>query len=111
MEVLLVIIILAAVFFPMLQMLSSGLLVSSEVKGTNKAIILAQKKIEEIRNSAFSAISSEAKAIISEDPAYQRQVIVATPSTNLKNVKVIVSWSPGEGSETCITIETYVSNF
>jgi len=110
-EVLLVIIILAAVFFPLLQMFSSGLLVSDEVRGTNTAIILAQQKMEEIRNTAFFSISSETKTIISSFPAYSRQVNVSVPQNNLKDVQVIVFWHPGEGSETSVSIETFISNF
>ena len=111
MEVLLVIILLAAAFIPLLQVFSSGLLVSNEIKGSNTAIILAQQKLGEIKNTSFSAISSEAKAVISAYPAYQRQVIVNTPSTNLKDIMIIVYWKPGEGSETSVSVETFISNF
>jgi len=110
-EVMLVLIILVAVFFPLLQMLSSGLLVSTEVKDTNTAIILAQQKLEEIRNSAFNSISQEAKTIISSYPAYSREVRVSTPYSNLTDVQVIVYWYPAEGTETSVSIETLISNF
>jgi len=111
MEVLLVIILLVAAFIPLLQVFSSGLLVSNEVKGSNTAVILAQQKLGEIKNISFSAITNEAKAVISTYPAYQRQVIVTTPSTNLKDIMIIVYWKPGEGHETSVSIETFISNF
>lgn len=104
-------ILIAAALLPLLQMFSSGLLVSSEVKGSNTAIILAQKKLEEIKSSSFSTITNEAKATISEYPAYKREVVVTLPSSNLKRVKVIVYWSPGEGSELNVYVETFISNF
>jgi prepilin-type N-terminal cleavage/methylation domain-containing protein len=110
-EVLLVIVLLVAVFFPLLQMLSSGLLVSNEVKGTNTAVILAQQKIESLKNTAFDSIASESKATIESYPAYSRRVLVSSPQTNLKDVKVIVYWRPDTGSETSVSVETFISNF
>jgi prepilin-type N-terminal cleavage/methylation domain-containing protein len=110
-EVMLVIIVLVAVFFPLLEMLSSGLLVSDEVKGTNTAVILAQQKIESIKNSAFASISAETKTTVSSYPAYSREVRISTPQTNLKDIQVIVYWRPGTGSQTSVSIETFISNF
>jgi type II secretion system protein I len=110
-EVLLVLIILTAVLVPLLQVLSSGLLASDEVKNTNTAAILAQKKLEELRDTSFTSISSEAKTTIASYPAYSRQVIVSTPQTDLKDIQVIVFWRPGTGVETSVSIETLISNF
>jgi prepilin-type N-terminal cleavage/methylation domain-containing protein len=110
-EVLLVIVVLVAVFFPLLQMLSSGLLVSEEVKGTNTAVILAQQKMESIKDTAFASITVESKATVSSYPAYKREVRVSTPQTNLKDIRVIVYWRPGTGSETSVSVETFISNF
>ena len=104
-------IMLSAVFFPLLQMLSSGLLVSDEVRGTNTAVILAQQKMEDINNTSFFSISSEPRTIISSYPAYSRQVNVSTPQTNLKDIQVIVYWATGEGTGTSVSIETLISNF
>jgi type II secretion system protein I len=110
-EVLLVLIILTAVLVPLLQVLSSGLLASDEVKNTNTAAILAQKKLEELRNTSFASISSEAKTTVESYSAYKRQVIVSTPQTNLIDVQVIVFWRPTTGVETSVSIETFISNF
>jgi prepilin-type N-terminal cleavage/methylation domain-containing protein len=113
-EVLLVIIILAAVFFPLLQMFSSGLLVSDEVRGTNTAVILAQQKMEEIKNTTFASITSEPRTVISSYPAYSRQVNVSmldTPQNKLLDIQVIVYWATGEGAGTNVSIETLISNF
>ena len=113
-EVMLVMIVLAAVLVPLLQVLSTGLLVSDEVKGTNTAAILAQQKIEEIKNTAFASITNEAKTTIASYPAYSRQVKVSTldtPQNKLIDVQVIVFWRPGTGVETSVSIETLISNF
>jgi len=111
MEVLMVLIFIAAVLVPLLQVFSAGVLVSGEAKDSNTAIILAQRKIEELRNSAYTSISSEAKAAVTAYPAYKSQVVVNTPSTNLKDVTVIVFWSHGAGNEISVSLETYVANF
>ena len=110
-EILLVILLVSAVFFPLLHVFSTGLLVSSDVKGSNTAVILAQQKLEELRNAPYTAITSEVKSAITDSPAYSRQIIVNEQSTNLKDVTVIVYWKPGEGSETSVSIETYITNY
>lgn len=110
-EVLLVMIILAAVFFPLLQMLSSGLVASNEVKNTNTAVKLAQQKMEEIKNLPFASIASEPWTVISSYPAYSRQVVVSTPQNNLKDIQVVISWATGEGGGASVSIETFISNF
>jgi len=110
-EVLLVILILSAVFFPLLQVLSSGLVLSEEVKGSNAAAILAQKKLEEIKATSFITISSESKASVPNYPEYSRRVIVSQPSLNLKDIMVIVYWMPGQGAETNVSVESLIANF
>ena len=110
-EVLMVMLIMAAVFFPLLQMLSSGLIASNEVKGSNTAAIIAQEKLEQLKNTSFASIASASRANVAGYAGYQSVVTVATPSTNLKDIRITVFWNPGEGLETCITVETIVSNF
>jgi len=110
-EVMLVLIILAAVFFPLLQMFSSGLLVSTEVKNSNTAVMLAQQKMEEIRDTAFASINNEPRTVISSYPAYSMEVKVSWPQTNLADVQVIVYWATGEGGGPNVSIETFISNF
>ncbi len=110
-EILLIIIILILVFFPLLEMLSSGLLVSDKVKSTNTAMILAQQQMEAVKNSSFTSISSTPQTTIASYPAYSSQVIVSTPQTNLKDVQVIVYWLSVTGSQTSVSIETFISNF
>lgn len=111
MEVLLVLILLTAVLVPLLQLLATALLASSEVKGSNTATVLAVKKLEQIRNTTFGSISSEANTTIASYPAYSQQVLVGAPSTNLKDIHVIVYWSPGKGTISSVSVETLISNY
>jgi prepilin-type N-terminal cleavage/methylation domain-containing protein len=110
-EVMLVILILTAAFFPLLQQFSAALMASTELKGSNTAILLAQKKIEELKNSTYDSISSEALTTVESNSIYRRRVDVTTPSANLKNIRVIILWNVAEGTTSSVSIETYVSNF
>ena len=109
-EVLLVLVILVAVFFPLIQVLSRLMIASEESKGTNTALKLAQAKLETIKNISYDNISSEGKATVPSFPTFQRQVIIIEPSTNIKNVNVIIFWNSGEGSELSIEVESLVRN-
>ena len=111
-EVMLVIIMLLMVFIPLLQMLATGMTASEEVKSTNMAVMLAQKKIEEIRNvPSWASITGESLTALSPTyPAYSRQVNV-TDLGNLKDVRVTVLWGTGGQKADSISIETYLSNF
>ena len=109
-EVLLVLILLVAVFFPLIQILSRTLIASGEAKNTNTALKIAQTKLEQIKNSSYSSISSEAKSTVSAFPAFQEQVIVTEPNTGLKNIRVIVYWVASEGSEISVEVESITSN-
>ena len=111
-EVLLVLIMLILVFIPLLQMLATGMNASEEVKSTNMAVMLAQKKIEEIKTvSSWASITAESLMTLSPTyPAYSRQVSV-TDLGNLKDIQVMVFWGIGGKKADGITIETYISNF
>jgi type II secretion system protein I len=108
-EVMLVLILVVTAFVPLIQSLASGLLAGNEMKGTNFAVMAAQKKIEELKTGGYAAISNEAITSVEGFPAYNRQVKVTTPQTNLKNVQVTIFWKLG-GSTYYATFETMVSN-
>jgi len=111
MEVLLVIVLLVAVFFPLIQMLSRGLVASGEASGTNVALKLAQTRLEQIKNTVYSSIASESKATVPASPAFKRQVVVSEPSTNLKAVRVVVFWFTSDGSEVSVEVQSLIANF
>ena len=108
-EVLLSILLLGAGFAILLQIISTGLFAGSQNEDEIVATYLAQEKIEELRNTDFSAIASEAKVAVSGFPAFSRQVAVATPQTDLDQLTVTVYWYAGN-TETSISTVTYVSN-
>lgn len=67
---------------------------------------LAQDKMEEIRNMAYSDIDSEAKSEVPDFPAFTREVIVTTPSTGIKQIATTVEWLSGEDTLD-YTLQTY----
>lgn len=70
---------------------------------------LAQEKMEEVRNKTYSSIANEAKAAVTGFPVFQREVVVTTPQSNLKQVHVNVYWF-NKSSELSTSLVTYVSN-
>ena len=72
---------------------------------------LGQRRLEELRLTAYAGIANEAKASVSSPSGYSRfsrQVAVTTPYTNLKQIVVTVYWNV-PGGETSISLRTYRS--
>jgi hypothetical protein len=108
---LIIIVIIAIALFPLLRALSISLFVSSDTEATMVASNHLQAKMEEIRTLAFDSIVAEAKAPISSDPEFEREVTVSSPHYKLKNVRVTVYWQGSDGQEQSLFLETYVTNF
>jgi prepilin-type N-terminal cleavage/methylation domain-containing protein len=110
-EVMIVLILLVGAFVPIMQTLSAGVIGSQEAKGTNTAILIAQNRLEGLRNLDYSAIASATKATSEGYPAYKDQVVVTESPANLKKIAVTVTWDIGSGNTLALTMETLVSNF
>jgi len=108
-EVLLTIVLLAATFAALSQAVTSGLVSSAANENDLTAVHLAQEEMEELRNKSYASIASETKAPVPGFSAFQREVVVTIPQSNLKQVNVIVSWF-SRASELNVTLVTYVSN-
>ena len=108
-ELLLVLGLLALVFFPLLSLLSSGLTASSEIEGTSTALQLAQEKMESIKNLAFASIVSEDRSDVPDLPGYQREVIVNNLNATLIEVSVRVYWKV-KNSELNLTLQTLITS-
>lgn len=112
----LVLIILVMVFFPLLQMLSQGISASNEIKGGDTAVFLGTRKIESMRNMAYTAITSEAITTETDFTAFRRLVtVIPTGDSNIKLIKVTEFWNQSGGSSSIttsfVTFETMVSSF
>ncbi len=110
-ELLLTISFVVLVFVPLLSALSATMLVSSFSNSEIIALNLAQSKMEEIKSLSFSNVTPEAKTVVSNFPQFKREVTIAAPDANLKDVSVIVYWTPSRGGEEQVSMETYVTSF
>ena len=89
---------------------------AGETEGENvlTATLLAQRRLEELRNTAYGSLADEARASISSPSGYSRfdrAVTVTTPYANLRQVVVTVYWkAPGTANETSLSLQTYRAN-
>lgn len=107
-EVLLALLLFAVGVVSIAGLYSIGLGSSLDAENTGIALSLAHGRAEEIRNKDYASIANEAKAQVPGFTAFQRQVAVTEPFSELKQVTVTVYW-PHKGSETSVPVVTYVS--
>jgi prepilin-type N-terminal cleavage/methylation domain-containing protein len=81
------------------------------------ATYLAQRRLEELRNSAYGNLANEAEARVTSPSGFSRfcrQVTVTTPYTNLAQIAVTVSWDPPDCTASPtnpnVSLSTYRSN-
>lgn len=112
-EVLIVAVIIAVGVAVLIGLFGNVLIASSDAENTLIAMNLAQQRMEEIRNLAFTGITDESKADVSGFSGFQREVALAAPAvdpdmSDLKQVTVTVYWT-FKGDEISVPIETYIS--
>jgi hypothetical protein len=78
---------------------------------------LAQRRLEELRNTAYGSLASESEASITSPSGYSRfcrTVTVTTPYTNLRQIVVTVSWGPPDcttsSTNPSVSLQEYRSN-
>ena len=85
---------------------------SADGESTLIATYLAQRRLEELRNTSYASLANESAASVSSPSGYSgftRSVTVTTPYTNLKQIVVTVSWAAPGGTPS-ISLQTYRSN-
>ena len=65
--------------------------------------------MESLKNTAYASVANEVKAAVSGFSAFQREVTVSTPVTNLKQITVTVYWY-NKTNELSTSLVTYRSN-
>ena len=93
----------------LLQALTTGLFAGRENENEAAAVGLAQEKMEEMRNETFAGVASESRAAVSGFSPYEREVVVSTVQTGLKQVTVNVYWQ-SKSAELSSNLVTYVSD-
>jgi hypothetical protein len=77
---------------------------------------LAQRRLEELRNTAYGSLASESEARVASPSGFTRfcrEVTMTTPYTNLRQLVVTVSWDPPDcttsSSNANVSLSTYRS--
>lgn len=107
-EILLTLVLFAAGVVGIMGLFGYTLDSSLDAEYTETAVVLAQARMEEVRNIAYVSIANETKALVSGFTLFQRQVGVTEPLTDLKQVTVTVYWQ-FKGQEVNEQLVTYVS--
>jgi prepilin-type N-terminal cleavage/methylation domain-containing protein len=112
-EVLMTVVLIAVGITALVIAFSRGIAASADVSSAHTAASLAQLKLEEVQNTAFASIASEARAAVSGFTGFDREVTVtASPGStdaNLKQVDIIVYWTV-KGGEISQTVTSFVAN-
>lgn len=108
-EVLITVIIFTVGVVVILRQFSRGMVGSLDAENTTIAMHLAQQRMEEVRNLDFdTGIVNEAKAVVSGFSAFQREVVVIEPETDLKRTTVNTYWT-SQADEVSVSLTTYIS--
>ncbi len=108
-EVLLALLLVTVGSLALSQAFSLGLFASADDESLLVSTQLAQEKMEEIRNKSYASIANETRAAVSGFSGFEREVVVSTPLTSLKQVSVNVYWF-NKASELSTSLVTYASN-
>ena len=108
-ELLIVIVLFSAGAVALIQIFSLCLFGGGENENTIIATALAQEKMEEIRNEPYASISAEARAEVPNYTFFEREVLVSTPMSSLKQVTVNVYWKEKSG-DVKTSLVTYASD-
>lgn len=108
-EVLLAVVLMVTGSAFLLQAIGTGLSSGGVNESELIAFNLAAERMESLENTVYASIASEAKAVVTGFPYFQRQVDVTTPVTNLKQITITTYWTV-KGAEISTTLVTYLSN-
>ena len=113
-ELMLAVSLLAIGTIAIVELLQRSQTASADGENVLIATNLAQRRLEELRNTAYGSLADESRASVSSPSGFSqfdRAVTVTTPYTNLKQIVVTVYWdAPGTGGEANVSLQTYRSN-
>ena len=108
-EALIALFICAVGLFAVIGVLVTAIGGAVDSENSLTALLLAQRRIEEIRNLDYTTgIVTEARAAVSGFSGFERQVAVVESPTDLKRVDVTVYWK-SKGVDVPVTLATYIS--
>ena len=91
-EVLIAFFILSVTLLAMSSMVYSVMRATGQGKGIAAATVLAQDKMENLKNSSYAALASGSDTPSAGNVTYNRQWVVST-SGNSKTITISVSWT------------------
>jgi|GEM_PF-2436464 len=109
-EVMLVIALLIIALFPILQMFSRGILISSETEESLKALSLAERFIEEEKNTPWSQIETRTKEAVAGHQNFSREITVYQLVSDLKEVTATIYYKVGL-EEASVSLKTLIADF
>lgn len=107
-EVLIAAVVLTIGVISLSQAFNSGVAVSADAESVDRALSIAQARVEEIKNTAFGSISSGGPTSDANFPNFSTTATVT--GTDPKQVAVTVAWD-AEGQPTSVTLNTLVANY
>lgn len=94
----------------LLQIVSAGLFAGGVNENDIIAANLAQERIEELRNSAYTNVTEQTPAAaVTDFPLFTREVLVTNPTANMKQITVNVYWY-ARGTQASLSTVSYVSD-
>jgi prepilin-type N-terminal cleavage/methylation domain-containing protein len=110
-EMLIAIILASSGLMVSMQIMGVAIFADSDLEYSITALNLANEKLEELKDTAYSSVVSATENSISGfDFADDRVVTVSEVSTDLKDVQVEVRWTQ-KGGQQSVNVRTYIANY
>jgi prepilin-type N-terminal cleavage/methylation domain-containing protein len=110
-ELLIAIVLAASGLMALMQLIGVAIFADSDLEYSLTALNLANEKLEELKDSDYSSVTSATESSISGFPfADDRVVTVSEVNTDLKDVQVEVRWTQ-KGGQQSIQLRTYIADY
>ncbi len=108
-EVILATAIAGIAIFALMEAFNRSYFGAGQVEDYTLALSLSQERMEQIRDTPYASVTSSARSPVTGFSEFERQVIVTTPQTDLKQVEVRTYWNVRNG-ENNVSLTTYAAN-
>ena len=110
-ELIITIILVSSGSMVLMQLMGVAILADSDLESSLISLNLANEKLEELKDSDYSLVTSATESSISGFSwVDDRIVTVSEISTDLKDVQVDVRWTQ-KGGQQSINLRTYITNY
>ena len=113
MEMMLALILFATGTLAAMELFQRGQAGATDGENVMTATHLVQRRLEELRNTAYGSLANESKAAVASPAGYSRfsRAVTVTPlfTDTLRQVDVAVSWETAGGTAD-VTLQTHRSN-